>query len=208
MLIYAGMLLLVMAVSLDGLGVGITYGMRKIKVPFVAIFIIMFCSGCIVYTSMTIGEVISNLLSTKITSMLGGSILIFLGVFSFINIFRSKNDSTHSQEMGDPSKLENLKTVMSTPDNADLDKSGVISSGEAVLLGLALALDAFGAGIGAAMLGYPPFTTAILTAVMSGLFLKCGIQLGSFLSNNPRLRRLSFLPPAILISIGIFNLIG
>ncbi|MFD1334240.1 sporulation membrane protein YtaF [Oceanobacillus iheyensis] len=208
MLIYAGMLLLVMAVSLDGLGVGITYGMRKIKVPFIAILIIMICSGCIVYTSMTIGELLSNILSTKITSMLGGSILIFLGIFSLINIFRSKNDSKHSEELHDPSKLENLKTVMSTPDNADLDKSGVISVGEAFLLGLALALDAFGAGIGAAMLGYPPFTTAILTAVMSGLFLKCGIQLGSFLSKNQKLRRLSFLPPAILISIGVLNLFG
>ena len=95
---------------------------------------------------------------------------------------------------------------MTTPDKADLDQSGSISAGEAFLLGLALALDAFGAGIGASMLGYSPALTAVLTACMSGFFLFFGMKLGIFLSQQEKLQRLTFLPPVILIAIGIFNI--
>ena len=42
--------------------------------------------------------------------------------------------------------------------SADIDKSGVINGIEAVLLGFALSIDAFGAGIGAAILGFSPIS--------------------------------------------------
>ncbi|MGJ9457704.1 sporulation membrane protein YtaF [Oceanobacillus sp. CF4.6] len=209
MLIYTGLLLLVIAVSLDGFGVGITYGIQKIKVPIIALLIIMICSGIIVYTSMVIGDLLSIFISKESAKILGGTILISLGLFSFVNIIRSrlKKPRTDSPEKIATTKIHDLKTVITTPDNADLDRSGIISAGEAFLLGLALALDAFGAGIGASMLGYSPFLTAFLTACMSGFFLYFGMKLGIFLSRNEKLQQLTLLPPALLIGIGILNLI-
>ncbi|WP_067728977.1 sporulation membrane protein YtaF [Oceanobacillus damuensis] len=208
MLYYTGLLLLVTAVSLDGFGVGITYGIRKIKVPAIALLIIMLCSGLIVYTSMVVGDFISIFISQKSAKILGGSILITLGLFSLINIIRSRLEEPQMElpEKGSTTRIHDIKTVITTPDNADLDRSGIISAGEAFLLGLALALDAFGAGIGASMLGYPPLITAFMTACMSGFFLNFGMRLGIFLSRNEKLQRLTFLPPTLLIGIGILNL--
>lgn len=76
-MIYTGMLLLVIAVSLDGFSVGITYGMRKIKVPLLSLTVIMFCSGMIVYLSMEVGDFLRSFISPQGASMLGGGILIF-----------------------------------------------------------------------------------------------------------------------------------
>ncbi|RHW30663.1 sporulation membrane protein YtaF [Oceanobacillus profundus] len=206
MLYYTGLLLLVTAVSLDGFGVGITYGLRKIKVPVIALIIIMLCSGIIVYTSMLVGDLLSFFISKEVAKILGGIILIAIGLFSFSKVIRAKLINATSTNKAHTTRIEDIKTVMTTPDKADLDQSGSISAGEAFLLGLALALDAFGAGIGASMLGYSPALTAVLTACMSGFFLFFGMKLGIFLSQQEKLQRLTFLPPVILIAIGIFNI--
>lgn len=207
-MIYTGMLLLVIAVSLDGFSVGITYGMRQIRVPLLSLFIIMFCSGLIVFLSMEVGDFLRSFISPQGASTLGGGILIFLGFFSLISMFRSRETETAANG-GQPSsnvRLEHVKTVLSRPKEADLDKSGTISINESILLGFALALDAFGAGIGAAMLGYSPLITALLTAGMSGLFLYSGIMFGSYLWRIPALQRLSFLPSVFLITLGCWNI--
>lgn len=208
MLIFSGLLLLVTAVSLDGFGVGITYGMRKIHVPFIPLAIIMLCSGIIVYTSMVVGDVLQMFISKEFATLLGGIIFITLGLFSLVNIVLSKlkDSDTGSVEHTESSTIRDIKTVITTPDQADLDHSGTISAREAFILGFALALDAFGAGIGASMLGYSPFLTACLTASMSGCFLYAGMRIGILLTKYEKLERLSFLPPALLIGIGIINL--
>lgn len=209
MLFYTGLLFLVIAVSLDGFGVGITYGMRKIHVPIIALSIIMFCSGVIVFVSMTIGNLLSTLITPDGARIFGGIILIGLGLFSLWNVSRSRETSKQhnasSKELNH--KLANFKKVISMPDNADLDYSGVISVNEAFLLGFALALDAFGAGIGASMLGYSPVLTTVLIAIMSGLFVFCGIRLGLYLSTKKKLQRMRFIPPLLLILLGISNIL-
>ena len=62
------------------------------------------------------------------------------------------------------------------------------------MLGLALSLDAFGAGIGAVMLGFSPDTMALAVALLSSLFVFFGIKIGSYLSQIYWLQKFSFLP--------------
>lgn len=201
------LLLIVIAVSLDGFGVGVTYGMRKIKIPFRALSVIVICSGCIVISSMVLGHFLRSFISPDVTSKIGSIILILLGLFVLFSIIRqerpTKKRSTRKLGM-----LEHFKVVLANPKQADKDNSGIISTGEAIVLGTALALDAFGAGLGAAMLGYPPVLTASLIALMSGLFVFSGLKTGFFLSGNKVLSRLTFLPPVVLIGIGVMNFFG
>lgn len=209
MLFYTGLMFLVIAVSLDGFGVGVTYGIRKIHVPFIALAIIMFCSGFVVMLSMTIGNLLSAVISPNTATILGGSILVFIGLFALYNIFSSSDhfDDQPIKESKNNPQLHKFKTVLTKPVKADIDRSGIISIQEALLLGLALALDAFGAGIGASMLGYSPLLTTFLIAFMSGLFLFSGIQVGLLLSKNRRLQRMTFIPPILLILLGVINIV-
>jgi putative sporulation protein YtaF len=208
MLFFTGLFFLVIAVSLDGFGVGVSYGMRKILVPKSALAVIMVCSGIVVLVSMMVGTMMHAFLSVSFAKVIGGSILIFIGIFSLINTIRSQIKRVDEKEHpSTPNNFQSFRTVITTPDKADLDRSGTISIGEAILLGTALALDAFGAGIGAAILGYSPIYTPLLIAVMSGAFVHYGIKVGIVLSRNKRLERMNFLPPVLLIALGVFNLI-
>lgn len=211
MYFYMGLFLLVIAVSLDGFGVGVTYGMRQIRVPFFAMVIIMLCSGLIVLISMSVGTYITMFLTPEIAGALGGCILIAIGLFCLLNVIRTKLSEqafiSDQNEILLTNKIGKYKSVLAKPQHADLDQSGSISAAEALLLGLALAFDAFGAGIGAAMLGYAPIITAILIAMMSGLFVYSGIHAGLLLAKNKSLQKVTLLPPLLLIALGIFNIL-
>src|SRR5690625_1560956 len=98
MLFYTGLIFLVIAVSLDGFGVGVTYCMRKIHVPHSALFIIMLCSGIFVLLSMTIVNMLSTFISPQIAKIIGGCILISLGIFSLFNIMRERSNGNRSEE--------------------------------------------------------------------------------------------------------------
>lgn len=202
MLFYMNLISIVLAVSLDGFGVGITYGIRTIKITFPALLIIMCCSGSIVLLSMSLGQFMKLFISPTITDKLGGIIFILLGSFVLASHLKSRFKITFFKQH----RFTQFTSLLSQPLKADTDSSGTISGGEAVILGFALAMDAFGAGFASAMIGYSPFVMATLIALMSGLFLYSGIKTGFLLSKYQAFEKLTFLPPLLLIGIGVYNL--
>jgi len=224
----ASMLLLAFAVSLDGFGVGITYGVRKIKIPAASILIISACSGLIILLSMLLGVALTRWMSPHGASVVGAVILIGIGLWALVQFARSGEaeetpTGSPAETGGEPAagtdvpERKPLLTlelrvfgimiqILRTPSAADMDRSGIISAGEAFLLGAALSLDAFGAGIGAALVGFPPFATALLIAASSGFFLWMGTRVGFWASDWRWIRQLSMLPGLILIAMGIFKL--
>lgn len=206
MLYYIGLFFLVAAVSMDGFVVGMTYGLRKVRVPFQAILVIMSCSGAVVFFTMTIGESLRSTIPPHVTTKIGGTILICIGVLSMWNSMRSKrelsSDLQTSYEEKNSSFPAKIATVLSTPSRADMDQSGRISMAESFILGFALSMDAFGAGFGAAMLGYTAMTTTIFIAVMSGGFLFAGLRVGAVFSQYKAMQKFVYIPATILIIIG------
>lgn len=206
MLHYTGLILLIFGVSIDGFGVGMSYGVRRVHVPLAALGVIMFCSGLVVYLAMTIGNVLKTWITPGIADDIGGFIILVIGVYCLYNVLRSKKEtipsSSYTQET-----WSQFKTVMKEPQQADLDQSGSISFSEAFLLGSALAVDAFGAGLGAAMLSYSPVLTALSIALMSGFLVFCGVKMGRFLSTKKWTQQLTLLPPFLLILLGIVNIL-
>lgn len=207
-LYYAGLLLLVVAVSLDGLGVGISYGIQKIRVPLLALMIIMLCSGITVFIAMTIGSGLKHFISPDTSGKLGALILIFLGCFTLYNLFRAKRKNLQNSKNPSSTVIDDMKMVFRSPQEADLDRSGTISKHEAILLGMALALDAFGAGFAASLLHYSAFVTASLISLMSGMFLLAGLKIGLILAKNENHQFFSYFPSLLLIGIGLFNFIS
>lgn len=198
---YVGLLLLVTAVSLDGFGVGISYGMQKIKLPLVSLLVIMCCSGIVVLIAMTIGNLITQFISEDTAGRFGGVLLIGIGLFSLYNMLKKpKSDNSNNTD-----KERTLQSLIDSPADADRDRSGSISPQESIFLGVALALDAFGAGIGAAIIGYQPMITAILVGVMSGTFVFSGMKLGLLLIRWEKLQKIGYLAPLLLIVLGVFN---
>ncbi|MFC7680972.1 MntP/YtaF family protein [Paenibacillus sp. GCM10028914] len=223
-----------MALSLDSFGAGVTYGLRKTKIPLLSVFIISVCSGLVLGISMQAGALLQRVFSPSIASMLGAIILIALGGWSVIQHIRSSRE-----QVGEPEQIPQLirKTeltehvegtgeqrhtavfsleirklglviqILRSPSRADMDDSGSISSWEAMWLGIALSLDAFGAGLGAAMLGFSPLLTAGVVALFSGVFLVLGMRTGFRVASKGGMRYISYLPALLLIFMGIMKLL-
>ncbi|MCZ8511917.1 sporulation membrane protein YtaF [Paenibacillus filicis] len=228
MLHFLSLLFLAFAVSLDGFGVGVMYGLRKIRIPLPSVAIISCWSGLIIFSSMQVGVLMSRFVSPAAAKSIGASILMGIGLWALYQIITGKKEEGASEnvklDMGAASapigteafarKIINIELrrfglviqILKTPSIADMDRSGYISPYEATLLGLALSLDAFGAGIGAALLGYTPWLTASVIALASGTFLSIGLNVGFRYAGMKWLRKMSVLPGFVLIIMGIMKL--
>jgi putative sporulation protein YtaF len=203
---------LAFAVSLDSFGVGLTYGIRNIRIPVRSIVVITLCSAAMIVISMQLGLGIMSFLPPSVEKMLGPIILIFVGCWVLWQMLskQDKEELLQDQEKTmlklEIRSLGLVVHILKKPTAADVDGSGFISPLEATLLGLALSIDAFGAGIGAAMVGFSPWITAILIAFMSGLFLAIGLKFGRFASHLNWIKNITYLPGCLLILIGLLKL--
>ncbi|GAF67055.1 sporulation membrane protein YtaF [Alkalihalobacillus trypoxylicola] len=203
------LLALTLAVSLDSFGVGLTYGLRKMKLPFKSLLFIASCSAIVILISMGMGSLIQEWVSPEVASSLGGIILILIGAWALYQVIKNPKASNEKKEVILNFEIKTLGVVIRVlrhPMSADLDDSGTISGREAILLGLALSLDAFGAGIGAALIGFPPLLLAICVACMSALFLTVGMKFGHYFSSSNWMQKFSFIPGLLLIILGVSSL--
>jgi putative sporulation protein YtaF len=205
------MLALAFAVSLDSFTVGTTYGLRKINIPFSSMMIIACCTALTLLLAMGFGEVMETFISPEASKKLGGLILILIGGWILFQFFRSRKEKKKIKKNEtlvhfEIKKLGIVIEILRKPMAADMDESGTISGFEAFLLGVALSLDSFGAGIGAAMLDSPPLLTALIVALMSATFLSAGKQCGHLFSKKTWLRKASVIPGFLLILLGIWKI--
>lgn len=208
---YVALFLLALTLSLDSCSVGLTYGLRKVRIPAKSIIVISLCSAAVMILSMGIGHLIAQIFSPALATKIGGAVLVGIGAWVLYQFFQ---EDKKEEQLVEETTVWNLEIrslgiviqILRKPTMADFDKSGIISGIEALMLGLALSLDSFGAGIGASLLGFSPVVLAILVAVMSSTFLTLGMKVGMWFSGVSWLQRLTFLPGILLIIIGIWKM--
>ncbi|MFE1243635.1 sporulation membrane protein YtaF [Fictibacillus sp. NPDC058756] len=203
--------LLALAVSLDSFGAGLTYGMKSIKIPFRSILIIAICSAVTFLFSMYLGFTLEQFITQKTGEVIGGLILLGIGIYSLWQVFLPEKENIETEPKNlvlfEIKSLGIVIHILKKPVMADIDKSGSITGWEAVLLGIALSLDAFGAGIGAALIDLSPILTTVSIAVMSAQFLWGGMALGLYFFNKTNwMKRLSVLPGILLIVMGLLRM--
>ncbi len=185
--------LLAFSASIDSLGVGITYGIKKTKISFLAILVLFFLSLFVTNLSIILGSTISNFISTDLTTRIGGLLLCCIGIFIIYGAITNK-------EKKSPKKICKHKeynffidflgitiNIIKNPINSDLDKSNVIDIKEAIFLGLALSLDSISIGFMGSTIGINSFIFPILISLFQIIFLSIGKFLGNKISNISKL---------------------
>ncbi len=202
------MVILAMALSIDSLCVGLSYGMRRIEIPFIPLLFVSLISGISAYISIHIGNGLAVFLSPQHAKILGAVILICVGIYIFISTLRDKSAGTEDKEILSI-RLDFVKItiqVIQQPLKADLDNSGTISNTEAIFLGIALALDTFGAGLGAAMSRMDITYLPIAICIFNMVFLLLGEYVGRDMDIAQN-ERLEYLPGIVLIILGLIAMI-
>lgn len=208
---YMLILLFALAVSADGFMVGIAYGVKKIKIPFLSLILIAGASALAVTFSMICGQGLAAFLHPSWASGLGAAMLIIIGLYFLLQALKEKiNQLETSDSTIFTLNLEFLGIIvqiLKKPSSADMDCSGEINLREAFFLGLALAVDALGAGIGAAMTGMNILFTAVSVGMLKFILVNSGIYLGEVVKSKYIESVSSLLPGIILITLGIIEIL-
>ncbi|MDQ7095850.1 sporulation membrane protein YtaF [Desulfosporosinus sp. PR] len=215
-------LLMAVALSLDGFGVGLAYGLRRIRIPVSSMIVIAMCTVCAMGISMLFGSLVRLWLTFIPAKLFGALILLVLGAFQLGRALWNRSREAlpdalpalavvQQKPLPEPEfrfQLEFLGfviQVLKTPQIADVDGSGGISLRESFLLGSALAMDAFASGIGAAMAGMT-LSVIGLVALTQIVMLCLGQQLAGKIPENWT-NKAGYLPGTVLILVGLGKLI-
>ena len=215
-------LLMAVALSLDGLGVGLAYGLRRIRLPFSSLVVIALCTVFAMGISMLFGSWVTLWLRVIPARSLGASIILALGIFQLARVIRNCKEETFPEAVPASAAVHSINApktvfkvqlnflglviqVLRTPQIADVDGSGGISLRESLLLGSALAIDAFASGIGAGMAGMTLSVIGIV-ALTQIMMLRLGQHMAGRIPENWTAKA-EYLPGVVLILVGLGKLI-
>ncbi|WP_238988816.1 sporulation membrane protein YtaF [Calorimonas adulescens] len=201
------MVILALALSIDSLCVGLSYGMRGIAIPFVPLLAVSLISSMATFISMYIGSGLAVFLNPQAAKMLGAIILIGVGIYVLTSAIKEGQAGQKEAELLTIrlNFIEITVKVIEQPLKADLDNSGTISTVEAAFLGIALAMDAFGASLGASMEGMPLVGLPVAVGIFNMFFLHLGVYIGKGVTAAKN-ERLKYLPGIILILLGFITM--
>jgi len=208
------LIVVALALSIDAFGIGLTYGIRGIKISNLSKLIVSSQSIIITFAAMQFGNIIRNIIPLEYAEKIGAFCLILLGSWVIIQSGQEKKVS-----MPKPKKSKTLSIVIKhlgitvqiirSPGDCDMDNSATIDKFEAIYLGFALSIDAFVAVAGTGMIdGFSmqlPFVIAITQAVLLTLGSSSGHRIKDIYPVNPKLW--TFCSGALLIAIALVSII-
>ena len=164
-------LLFGISASLDALLVGLSYGIRQIRIRFwqnSVISLITLAGTCL---SVGLGHRLAAYLPEVIGNSAGSLILVILGLYYIVRWMAArlkKQDADAALSLTDGEKLPALQMVSAQS----------LRPGELFSLSLTLSLNNLSAGLSASIAGMPLFPAAVSTLACSVLFLYAGNRLG------------------------------
>ncbi len=204
-------LLLSLSSNLDNVGVGVAYGIRRIRVPFSSNLIIALITGTGTLAAILAGHTIGSFLQPRVAGLAGGSLLIGLGTWV---VFQESHAVPQRQAVArvemnggvqDASLASRVLALLDNPFSADQDFSRHIDRREALLLGVALSLNNVVNGVAAGIAGLDPMRVTILVCIFSVLTIWAGMGAGIRFGARVAGRSTGVVSGLLLIFIGIYQ---
>jgi putative sporulation protein YtaF len=208
--------LLALACSLDNIGIGIAYGVRRLSIPFSTNLLIAVLTASGTLLVMLGGHLVTRLIQPQTAILIGGVIIILAGAWVVIQETLLRQPVKPPEDLqlialaGTPkvSLMKKILMILDNPFIADQDFSGHIDLKEGVILGLALLLNNLPIGLVAGLLGLSPLLITLSLIILSILTIWVGITAG-FCLRAQWLGRLSGpVSGLILIIIGAYEILG
>lgn len=208
-------LILALSASIDSLGVGISYGLKKTKIYFLAYLVLVMISFIITALSMVLGNMLTSFMSPNVTKVIGSVILFGIGIFI---IYEATLKKEKIKKIVFPQHREYnifIKSfgitinIIKDPINSDIDSSNKIDMKEAIFLGLALSLDSISIGFGASAIGINTLLFPLLISIFQIIFLSIGRIIGNNIIDVSKLPKniWNIISGILLICIGFIKLI-
>ena len=112
---FAAVLILAVSLSMDALGIGISYGLRRIRVSWKARVVICAMSMMVTGAAVGLGSVLLKVIPLPVAKLLGCGMLLILGLVIIVQGFRKRKEENSF--------------------SCDFDRSKAIETAEALYLG-------------------------------------------------------------------------
>ncbi|MFC7392852.1 manganese efflux pump [Scopulibacillus cellulosilyticus] len=194
--------LLGVAANLDNLGIAISYGMKNVKIPYLSNLIMSIVAIILAGISLIAGEIITKFVSQDITNALGGGLLIIIGGFTIWSII---HDSTkkNSEQIN-----SSFIKILGNPDQGDLNEDRVISNIEAVLIGIALSMNAMSVSFSSSLTSIHSFFFLFIIGLFSFISIEMGQRIGKKAYQSVIGPYSQLIAGLVLIGIGIYEMIS
>lgn len=189
-------IMLAISVSIDALGIGLSYGMRKSKISLILNVLIGFIVFIMCLIGFSIGNLLSMFFSDFILVLIGSFLLLILGSQIIIKEIIKIKEIKRRRNMN-----------MSENELCYIEE---ITIKDAILLAMTISIDAMAAGIGASLIGIKTIFFPVLVMVAHILFLNLGMYLGKNVKNISNIPQnlWSIISGVLLIVIAIMKLIS
>lgn len=206
-------LLIAVAICIDSFAIGVTYGIKNIKIPKLSILVINLVTICSLGISILFGYWIKQFISEDVASIISFILLLSLGCFLMIEgyirylsrkkVLENTNDNNIAKIK--LSKLGIIIDIGIDVTKADIDVSGDIDLKEAIYLGSILSIDSLCVGFGSAVGGinYLAFLGFVFFINMFSILY--GLYLGNKVTSYKQDLKTSLLPGGILVFVSILK---
>lgn len=186
-------LALSIAATLDSFVIGLGFGLKGVRISVISnLYISLVCFGGTA-AAMLPGSYLSSVLPPGMAGGLGGLVLLGLGLWMLIGALRRREGSLHG--------------VCTDPDRVDKNNSKRVELLESMGIGLVLALNNVGLGIGAGISGLPVLATSLLCAAASFVFTGAGCALGGRIVSGRLSKILEIASGLLVVGLGVSSLL-
>lgn len=205
-------ILLGIAVSIDGFVAGVAYGLKNIRIPVISLVIVFFVAAVCTSFAMVCAYFLGQVMDTDLAIGLGATLLIMLGLWSVFQQYLTKDVPAYEIEGEVTMKRLTFSlgrvvvSIMAKPESADVDRLGYISPLEAMFLGLAVGADAAVGTFAAALMGPLPLYTPVAVGLIHAVFIAAGCCLSANFVSEKLKKRFPYLPGTLLIILGLIRL--
>ncbi len=204
--------LIALAISIDSFALGITYGIRKIRIPKLAVFVITLITVGTLGVSVFMGHIIRQFIPSFAASLLSSITLIGIGTYfmlegylQYLSATKYINDFKHVSTGSHVPKIKCFVNMALDVSKADLDVSGDINLKEASCIGFILSIDSLCTGFGYAIGNIRITYFFIFVFIINIISISIGLFLGDKVHLPKTSLKTSLLPGVILIMIGILK---
>lgn len=180
-----------LSANIDTFIVGISYGIKKSRIPFVENVIISLITFAGTFLSICMGMQITLFIPAKAAQAFGSMILIMLGGYYLVKFL-----------------IETIQGKCRTEQRNDGEtQTRNITLKETIILSCALSVNNMGMGIGASIAGMGLISTSVSTLLFCMVFLYAGNKIGNVGVSEIMRKYSGPISGLILIVLGLYELL-
>jgi putative sporulation protein YtaF len=164
--------------SIDNLAVGVSYGVRGVRIPLAANLLV--AAICFLFSEIGIrlGRTIADVLPGTLPDLIGAALLLVIGLRILLLAWprRARHPAAEMPATG-------LRGLVRHAEDLMAGIAPEVGVAEAFILAIALSANALTNALGAGLLGMPPFMIPLTAALGSFITIALGVELGQRLSH-------------------------